>query len=172
MGRIAGTPFGLPSFWMITNRCIRFATLSTLLSSVNGSGIFDSGDWSKYGAHDFQNYTAQQCQVPYNALNASASVNGQSTNNEGDLISLYDPLWTVTVSQPYNEAVGVTNYSLYLGTHSNLGLDLSHTYVRSDPSCSVVICFCPDLTSVAEGSRCSNVPKTEPIYSSQISART
>ena len=68
----------------------------------------------------------------------------------------------MAVSQPYDEGVSVTNYSLYLGAHSNLGLDLVHEYLRYVSSCSAVICVSWELRSGARASRCSLLPRHIP----------
>ena len=90
-----------------------FGVLVLVLSPANAY-LFNT-QWDEATTYWFQNYTEQQCQAPYDTLNATGTY---LVDPNTEWIGMNDVSWTVAVSQPYNEGVGFTNYSLYLGTPS------------------------------------------------------
>jgi hypothetical protein len=95
-------------------RTIYLRALAAMLPLANAD-VFSNDQWDQLTNYEFQNYTEQQCQAPYEALNATGTfrVDPDTTNDD-----MNDVSWTVAVSQPYSEAVGATNFSLYLGSPS------------------------------------------------------
>lgn len=98
---------------MLTLRAVYLGVLASVLSSVNAD--IDSDQWEEISSYFFQSYTEQQCQAPYETLNATGTF---LVDPNDSYLGMNDVSWTVAVSQPYSEGVGVTNFSLYLGTPS------------------------------------------------------